>query len=94
VNENTEVPIPLAEALTPEEAAEAPAHKLYELTLVRDETSHPVLGRERAVGAAKRISRERREPVEVLRRDGRVRMRFFGGALENYLYETRPNRRA
>jgi hypothetical protein len=86
--------LPPEEALSAEQADEAPAHKVYELTLVREEQMERCLGRDRAVSNAKRLSRERREPVEVLRRDGKVRMRFFGGALENYLYETRPNKRA
>jgi hypothetical protein len=86
--------LPPEDMLSPEQAEEAPAHKVYEVSLVREETSEPVLGRDRAVSNAKRISRERRQPVEVLRRDGKVRMRFFGGSLENYLYETRPNKRA
>ncbi len=86
--------LPPDEVLSAQAADEAPAHKVYELTLVREEQMERCLGRERAVRNAKRLSRERREPVEVLRRDGMVRMRFFGGALENYLYETRPHKRA
>jgi hypothetical protein len=82
------------DVLSPEQAEEAPAHKVFEVTLVRDEQVERCLGRDRAVSNAKRLSRERRAPVEVLRRDGKVRMRFCQGALESYLYETRPNKRA
>lgn len=81
------------EGPTPE-TPDAPASKVYDVTLLRDDTSTHVVGRDKAIRAAKRLSREKPQPVEILRRDGRVRMRFFGGSLENYLYETRPNRRA
>jgi hypothetical protein len=69
------------------------AKKLHDFTITAGVRQHEVRGRRDAVSHAKELSGRMRHPVIVERADNRMRMRFAGGSLQEYTFETRPGRR-
>lgn len=84
----TEIPT----IIKPNPQADDQSDKLF-IVSSRVETRE-IVGRDEAVAAAKAWTLEEPVSISVERDDGRVKMQFRGGALVDYVFETRKGRKA